>query len=616
MARVCCRLDGIPLAIELAAARVRLLSLDQIAARLDNVFHLLTGGGREALPRHQTLKALVDWSYNLLSEKERRLLCRLSVFAGTWTLEAAEAVCPGPAGEDQISAEEVLDLLGQLVDKSLVIVRAGQGVESRYRMLEMIRQYAHHRLLERNEDHLMREQHLEYFLALSLQAEQHLRKKDSREWRERLEVEIDNLRLAMEWSLSGSITKGLRLAAALQWFWAGSRHRIEGVDWINRLLSAEAGGGIAPPSDADSLIERKIARGKALNASSYIGKLIGQNGMSFGVEAVAIFKSLGNLCPDDLAYSYYLSKEKSLLECLGMFRKTGHSFFISEMLIFLAQAARWRGEFSQAKVYLEEGLRLDREIDNLDGEDCKLWELGMLEFLDGNIRQAIEDFQASQACSYEAGSEEIYPFLYRFFAWIALVQGDIQQAIQYSQAQLIASTQHYTPWVMTDALGFLGWEAFTSGDEDLAVQYCERALKMTERQDQSFLAMARYVLARVALSRGELTQASAFLRAFVTKNYGSWPPVQLGIQIYGILATQQIRAHPEQARRAATLFGAQDQFHDYLMNVIPLSERKAYEQAVTSIHNALSTEDFAAAWAEGRSMTTTQAIQYALDEED
>ena len=171
VSRVCQRLDGIPLAIELAAARVRLLSMDQIAARLDNVFHLLTGGGRTALPRHQTLKALVDWSYDLLSEKERRLLCRLSVFAGSWTLEAAEAVCAGPVEADPLPAEEILDLLGQLADKSLVSVHAEQCTEPRYRMLEMIRQYAHHRLLEGGGDEALREQHLDYFLALSLQAE-------------------------------------------------------------------------------------------------------------------------------------------------------------------------------------------------------------------------------------------------------------------------------------------------------------------------------------------------------------------------------------------------------------------------------------------------------------
>ena len=616
IARICHRLDGIPLAIELAAVRVRLLSLEQIAERLDNVFHLLIGRGRTVPARHQTMKALVDWSYNLLSEKECRLLCFLSVFAGSWTLEAAEAVCACSDSENPLPFEEVLDLLGQLVDKSLVNVQAGQGAETRYRMLEIIRQYAHHRLRENGGGEAARERHLDYFLALSLQAELHLRASGSREWKERLDAEIDNLRLAMEWSLSASIEKGLRLAAALQWYWHGSRHRIEGVGWLNRLLAAEASGSSSPTLDQATAITCKIARGKALNASAYIGILIGQNEQSMGKEAAAIFKSLGNLCPKDLAYSLYLSGEKSLLDCLEMFRKIGDPFFICEMLLFLTQTSRWKGELVQARAYAEENLRLNRETGDQAGEGGELWELGMVDFLEGNLFQAKKDFQASQACHYETGSEEVYPFLYRFYAWIALAQGEVQQAIQFSQTQLTAGREYYIPWVIADALGFLGWEAFTNGDKDLAAQYCEEALKLTGRVDANLLSVAHYVLARVALSRGEFTRGRAFLKAFVTYNYQSWPPVQIGIQLYGILATMQMVERPEQARRAAILFGAQDEIHDRLMNVIPLPERKACEQAITSVRAVLDDADFTMAYTEGRAMATVQAIQYALDEKD
>jgi tetratricopeptide (TPR) repeat protein len=162
-------------------------------------------------------------------------------------------------------------------------------------------------------------------------------------------------------------------------------------------------------------------------------------------EAAAIFKALGNLCPKDLAYSFYLSGEKCLLDSLEMFRKIGDPFFICEMLLFLTQTSRWKGELALARAYAEEGLRLDRETGDQDGEGGKLWELGMLEFLEGNLPQAREDFQASQACHYAAGSEEVYPFLYRFYAWLALAQGDVQQARQYSQAQLTAGTAHFIP---------------------------------------------------------------------------------------------------------------------------------------------------------------------------
>jgi predicted ATPase len=623
---ICRRLDGIPLAIELAAARVRLLSIDQIAARLDNVFHLLTGGGRTALPRHQTLQALVDWSHNLLSENEHRLLRRLSVFAGGWTLEAAEIVCggiinpsppqagAGPARGEQLLAGDVLDLLGGLVDKSLISVQVGTGAEPRYRMLEMIRQYAHQHLMESNEDKALREQHLDYYLALILQAESHLRARGSREWKERLEAEIDNVRLALEWSTTGSIEKGLRLAAALQWFWHGSRHRIEGVGWLNRLLAAEASGSSHPCPDPACTLARQIARGKALNASAYIGILVGQDSHNKGAEAAVIFESLGALYPTDLAYADYLSGEKSLLESLEMFRKIGVRFFISEMLLFLCQTSRWKGAFDQARTYAEEGLGLDRETGDESGEGGKLWELGMLEFLAGNLSQAMENFQNSQVCHFQSGSEEVHPFVYRFFAWIALVQDDIPLARQYSQMQLNLGSQYFIPWVISDALGFLGWEALTSGDENLAIQYCEEALKLAGRVDSNLLAMARYVLARVALARGEFNRAFTLLKAFVSENYHSWPPVQLGLQLYGILAAQQMANLPEQARRSATLFGAQAEINACLLNVIPLPERKAYEQALASVRAALSAGDFAAAFAEGHTMTTAQAIQFALDE--
>src|SRR6202022_3582984 len=160
---ICRRLDGVPLALELAAARVRVLSIAQVASRLDDRFRLLTGGGRTAVPRQQTLRAAIDWSYDLLSEPERVLLRRLSVFAGGWTLDAAEQVCTD-VGQDGIWPNDVLDLLAQLVNKSLVT--RDEREESRYRMLETIRQYARDKLLESGEGDRVRDGHLAYFTRL------------------------------------------------------------------------------------------------------------------------------------------------------------------------------------------------------------------------------------------------------------------------------------------------------------------------------------------------------------------------------------------------------------------------------------------------------------------
>lgn len=195
VARICGRLDGIPLAIELAAARVG-LSVEQIAARLDDSLRLLTAGSRTASPRHRTLRGTLDWSYALLSEPERRLFCRLPVFAGGWTLEATEAVGAGDTEQG-----EVLDLLSGLVDKSLVVAEATGGGGVRYRMLEPIRQYAREKLEEGGEAEEVRSQHASFFLALTEEPEPRLRGAEDVEWLERLEAEHDNLRAALAWAL-------------------------------------------------------------------------------------------------------------------------------------------------------------------------------------------------------------------------------------------------------------------------------------------------------------------------------------------------------------------------------------------------------------------------------
>ncbi len=221
VAAVCWRLDGIPLAIELAAARVGMLTVRQIEARLDDRYRLLTGGSRTVLPRHQTLRGLVDWSHDLLSEPERVLLRRLSVFAGGWTLEAAEAVCAFGAGEG--SCDDVLELLSELAAKSLVLADEQNG-QMRYRFLETIRQYGAERLRASGEEAVVRDRHLEWFLALAERGEPELRGPDQVRWLDRLEAEHDNLRAALAWSQLESSSEraraaGLRLAGALSWFW-------------------------------------------------------------------------------------------------------------------------------------------------------------------------------------------------------------------------------------------------------------------------------------------------------------------------------------------------------------------------------------------------------------
>jgi predicted ATPase/class 3 adenylate cyclase len=228
VAQICRRLDGIPLALELAAARTRLFPPEQIAARLGDRFRLLTGGSRTALPRQQTLRAMIDWSYDLLTEDERALLRGISVFADGWTFEAADAVCAGL---------DVLTLLDQLVNKSLVIMEEREG-QARYHLLETIRQYARDRLLEAGEGPARRDRHLDYFLQLSELAWTRMRGTLAFAWFERLEPEEENIRAAAEWGLESRPVAVLLLLANLLyfWTWVGHEHR-QILDWLKQLVT-------------------------------------------------------------------------------------------------------------------------------------------------------------------------------------------------------------------------------------------------------------------------------------------------------------------------------------------------------------------------------------------
>lgn len=241
MARVCRALDGIPLAIELAAARLRTMSLEQLADRLDDRFRLLTGGSRTAIPQHRTLRAVVDWSWELLTDAERTVLRRLAVFAGGASLAAAEQVCAdtGDGRNAGVEQWEVLELLTALTEKSLLLTAAES--EPRYRMLDTIRQYARDRLEESGEADAARRAHLAYFTGLAATADPHLRRGEQLEWLAALGAEHDNIAVAMRGALAaGDAAGALRLAAAAGWYWWLGGYKAEGLEFVSAVADAPA----------------------------------------------------------------------------------------------------------------------------------------------------------------------------------------------------------------------------------------------------------------------------------------------------------------------------------------------------------------------------------------
>jgi predicted ATPase/class 3 adenylate cyclase len=386
---VCRRLDGIPLAIELAAARTRALSVGQIAARLDESFSLLTGGARTALPRQQTLRGTLDWSYDLLSRDERVLLRRLSVFAGGWTLEAAEAVC----SYDGIEAQDVLDLLTQLVFKSLVVMDPQEG-HVRYRLLETVREYSRGRLKESGEAAGPRQRHLRWYLRLAEGAEPELVGADQKAWLDRLEVEHDNLRAALEWSKIGADNgdAGLRLAGALFQFWYVHGHFNEGRGWLESMLSG--GGDASDPARAKAFVGTGSL---AYHQGDYDGST------RSCMEALALFRKLGDLPGMGRALYFlgmaaegqgdYARAKALLMESLALSRQAGHKRQMAMSSNSIGEVARCQGDYPAARAAYEESLALWREAEGQTGVVIALGNLGHVALHQGEHQQATTFFK-------------------------------------------------------------------------------------------------------------------------------------------------------------------------------------------------------------------------------
>jgi predicted ATPase/DNA-binding CsgD family transcriptional regulator len=423
---ICRILEGIPLAIELAAARVGTLSVEQILQRLGGSLELLTRGGRTALPRHQTLKGALGWSYDLLSETERKLFRKLSVFAGGWTLEASEAVGSG----DGLEEREVLDLLSGLVEKSLVVTKRGQDGGERYRMLEPVRQYALEQLEGGGEVEDTRYAYAQYFLALAEEAEPELLGPRETQWYDRLEEEHDNIRAALSWSLEGASPElGLRLAGAIWWFWQRHGHLSEGLRWLDEGL-AKGGGASA------------ITRAKALGGIGWLAygqadlarmKESATEGLRLSTEA-----RLGShhraLFLEVLGEASWLEgdyeRAKMLIEeSVYLSREANDLGVLANSLIELGNASVWRvGGQEQARAYYEEALTISRELGSASILRSCVNGLGLSYLLQRDIGRAAPLFEESAALCREAGDRTLLPLPLNDLGWVALLSADLKRA--------------------------------------------------------------------------------------------------------------------------------------------------------------------------------------------
>jgi predicted ATPase/DNA-binding CsgD family transcriptional regulator len=402
VAQVCYRLDGIPLAIELAAARTKVLSVQEISERLGDSFRLLAAGSRTALPRHRTLHATMDWSHELLGQKERVVFRRLSVFAGGFTLEAAESVCAG----EQLQRDEVLELLSPLVDKSLVVAQERDRT-ARYRLLETIRQYGREKLEEAGEAARVREQHAGYYLAVAEEAKPELKGDRQITWLERLETEHGNLRVAMAWLLErGESELAARLGWALWLFWGIRTHLAEGRRSMEQALSAGGSAAMTASARAKALYVAGMManyQGDHLSADPLV-----QEGLRLCKELedrVGTAYALSNAGYVALGKGQFQQAITVIEEAADLFLQEGEKWGAAIELGFLAVAWRNRGDHERARRLAERALAISREIGERQATTSALYTLAILAQSEGEDERARNLFEEGLRLSAELGNE-------------------------------------------------------------------------------------------------------------------------------------------------------------------------------------------------------------------
>ncbi len=610
-AQICARLDGIPLAIELAAARMPALGVEGLAARLDDRFSLLTGGSRDALPRQRTLRAALAWSYDLLTEQEQLLLDRLSVFAGGCTLAAVETVCAG----DGVEKWEMLDLLGGLVNKSLVQTEERQGGEMRYTLLETVRQYGQERLAAGDTAEGPQDRHLACFLALAEEAAPQIAGPEQAAWLERLEIEHDNLRAALGRAVDHErSTLALNLVGELWSFWSARGHLSEGRRWLDLAL-AMPGSGL----DADEAVARLVALhgatmlaigqadlphatelaalnmtqaralgdpghlARALDVQGLLARLQGDHTQAIAVhqEALALARQTMDrvLMADaflalamDFGFAGDFERSDPLFaEGLALCRAVGDRRRVADLLCSLALQATMRGAHVQAETRARDAAALFRELGDSGNLAQALMVLGIAMTWQGAHAEARTHLEESLALRQERGDRHGAGYSLSALALARLLEGEIDAAMALAEDGLALLRESGDRAQQAIDLAFLAHGAIWREHRERAVELLVESLTLYKAMGaRRFLPWVFEGTARIMAGRAELTSA---------------------VRFYSAMANEA----------QATGF-----------SWVPLN-RPACEETMATAKRELGSATFAEEWAAGEAMTPDGAIALALE---
>jgi predicted ATPase/class 3 adenylate cyclase len=560
------RLDGLPLAIELAAARMKLLSPEALLARLNQPLQVLTSGVRDVAARQQTLRNTIAWSYNLLDAQERALFRRLSDFVGGCTLGAIEAVY-GALGN---ATGLILDIVDSLVDKSLLQLREpGKGEEPRFAMLETIREYGLELLVASGELESVREAHAMYFLELSERADLDLSASDSPERLDRLEQEHDNLRAAMHWSLEDIERReqiALRMGGALRSFWYVRGYLSEGLDFLERAMMGS--NEVEEPTRAAALYAAARlyeARGDYDRAEPFL------------VKSLVLYRELGN--PERIAYALHLQADiawrrgildmaRSLAEeSLAVFRELGDRGAIASLLLHLGALAADQGEYARARDLLEESLAINRELGDKGNIPDSLFNLARAYFFSGS----------------ELGAARV------------LLEESLSLFRQLNDKESIGY-----------CLCLLGLLTLEQGDVTTARSLVEQSVALfKERRQAHGMALSTSAMATVIAAQGDNAVARALYDAALTEARKAGDKLIIASGLEGL---SRVLVALGEYERAVQLRAAAETLREAIGAPMPAVERPADEQAAKVAREWLGEEAFAVVWDDWRGLKVEDAL--------
>lgn len=613
VAQICNQLDGIPLAIELAAARVLVLSPEQISGRLDDAFRVLTGGSRTAMPRQQTLRASIDWSHGLLELAERVLFRRLAVFAGGWTVDEAEGICPG----GEIETVDVLDLLEKLVSKSLVGVdeRTDQLLP-RYRMLETVRQYAREKLSSSGEETALRDRHLDWFLQLAEESNPKLHSSEQVDWLNRLDADRDNFRAALTWAMENAPEKGLQLVDSLSGFWRLRGYsRFEAWEWFMKMLAL-------PGASAPTAVRARVL-GKAASRTYFQGDPAQMDAML--KESLGIWRNLGDKqglarALDDLgrlacSQRDFAVAQQCYQEGLVLMREREDKPGTDRALLGLGTVAVAQRDWEKAASLFQESLAIYRELGDKEiSFDVRnrnpAHELAFVAESQGDMARALRLFEEGLALERELGNPHHIAWALRYLGEFLCRQGDYVRAKRLYESSLGLVQSMKDKYCTADALTGLARVAQLLDDEQRAAELAEEALALYEQLGyRRRIPEAPHILAR-SLYRRDPERAAGLLRSSLLM----WQEMGPGREIAGTLETlgsvSLLRGMGEQAIR---FFGMADAVRDLVGFAVTAWERSAREKELGTARAELGEAVFDAAWEEGNRMTMEQAVAYASE---